>query len=148
MYQRATRPASIFCIVPPHILRAIVQSGTPQQRAVAMKTLAIDHTFRTLRVQHLMAASTVRRRPAVLTAVEGQKQRTIFDAHHTQTLPGDVVRAEGAPPTDNPAVNEAYDGLGATFDFYWNIFERNSIDDEGLPLNATVHFDQNFDNAY
>src|SRR5262249_26791494 len=46
------------------------------------------------------------------------------------------------------AANEAYDGLGDTFDLYWEAYERNSIDDEGLPLNATVHFGQNYDNAF
>jgi len=81
-------------------------------------------------------------------AAEGQKQRTIYDTHHTQNLPGDVVRTEGAPPGDDVAVNEAYDGLGATFDLYWEIFERNSIDDAGMPLNATVHFGQDYDNAF
>jgi Zn-dependent metalloprotease len=81
-------------------------------------------------------------------AVEGQKQRTIFDAHNTQTLPGDVVRGEGAPATGDPAADEAYDGLGATYDLYWEVYERNSIDDQGLPLNATVHFGHNYDNAF
>jgi Zn-dependent metalloprotease len=45
-------------------------------------------------------------------------------------------------------VNEAYDGLGATFDLFWESYQRNSIDDEGLPLNATVHFGQGYDNAF
>jgi Zn-dependent metalloprotease len=45
-------------------------------------------------------------------------------------------------------VNEAYDGLGATFDFYWTVYHRNSIDDEGLPLNATVHYGTRYDNAF
>jgi Zn-dependent metalloprotease len=46
------------------------------------------------------------------------------------------------------AVNEAYDGLGATFDFYLNVYQRNSIDNAGLPLDASVHFDQDYDNAF
>jgi Zn-dependent metalloprotease len=59
-----------------------------------------------------------------------------------------VVRTEGAPPTGDPAVDEAYDGLGATYDLYWEAYERNSIDDAGLPLNGTVHFGQKYDNAF
>jgi Zn-dependent metalloprotease len=46
------------------------------------------------------------------------------------------------------SVNEAYDGLGDTFDFYLNVYQRNSIDNAGLPLNATVHFGQKYDNAF
>jgi Zn-dependent metalloprotease len=43
--------------------------------------------------------------------------------------------------------NEAYDGLGATFDLYWDAYQRNSIDDAGLPLNGIVHVGQAWDNA-
>ena len=45
-------------------------------------------------------------------------------------------------------MNEAYDGLGDTFDFYWNDLHRDSIDDEGLPLDASVHYGQGYDNAF
>jgi Zn-dependent metalloprotease len=83
----------------------------------------------------------VQRRPNML-AVEGQKQRTIFDAHNTETLPGDVIRNEGGLPTGDPAADEAYDGLGATYDFFSEAYQRDSIDDEGMPLNATIHFGQ------
>jgi len=129
------------------VLRQIALNGTPQQRAGALQTLATDQTFRALRAAQSLPTAPARRRPSPLAA-EGQKQRTIFDAHTTQNLPGDVVRTEGSPPSADVAVNEAYDGLGATFDLYWEVYERNSIDDEGLPLNATVHFGQNYDNAF
>ena len=45
-------------------------------------------------------------------------------------------------------MNEAYDGLGHTFDFYLEIYQRNSIDGDGLPLNATVHYGRDYDNAF
>ncbi len=141
------RQHSRSCILPSHILRSIAQNGRPQQRARALRTLATDNTFRALRVSPQPTAPTARRRTRVL-AVEGQKQRTIFNAHNTQNLPGDVVRTEGALPTGDPAVDEAYDGLGATYDLYWEAYDRNSIDDEGLALNATVHFGQEYDNAF
>ena len=146
MCQTTTRPDALFCILPPHILHAVAQNGTPQQRAAALQTLGTDHTFRSFRAQRL-ATPAVRHPPALL-AVGGQKHRTIFDAHHTQTLPGATVRVEGAPATTDPAVNEAYDGLGATYDLYWEVFARNSIDDNGLALHASVHFGQDYDNAF
>lgn len=136
----------IACILPPYVLREVAHRGTPDQRSAALKTLATDHTMRALR-----AAQPPRppgaRRPGLL-GVTAVKQRTIFDAKHTETLPGQIVRTEGSPPSADRAVNEAYDGLGATFDFYWEVFERNSIDDEGLALNATVHFSRDYDNAF
>ena len=138
---------SIYCILPPHMLREIAQNGTPQQRVAALQTLLADQTFRALRTAQSLPTTPAPRRPTGLAA-EGQKQRTIFDTQHTQNLPGVLVRTEGSPPSADVAVNEAYDGLGATFDLFWEAYERNSIDDEGLPLNATVHFGQDYDNAF
>jgi hypothetical protein len=147
MCQRSTSHHPIFCILPPYILSSIAQSGGPRQRARALRTLATDSTFRALRATPRAPAPTARRRPSML-AVEGQKQRMIFDAHNTESLPGDIVRTEGAAPSGDPAVEEAYDGLGATFDFFSEAYDRNSIDDEGLPLNASVHFGQEYNNAF
>lgn len=140
--------SGLHCILPPHMLEAIAQNGTAQQRARALQTLAIDQTLRALRVAPAPVTPAARRRPGMLALMEGQKRRTISDAHHTQNLPGSVVRAEGAPPTGNPAVDEAYNGLGATYDLFWDAYDRNSIDDEGMPMDATVHFGQDYNNAF
>ncbi len=78
----------------------------------------------------------------------GVKRRTIYDATHGTTLPGTLLRGEGDPASSDPSVNEAYDGLGATYDLFKNIFDRNSIDDRGLRLDASVHYDRGYDNAF
>jgi Zn-dependent metalloprotease len=134
------------CVLPPHILRNVAQNGTPQQRQRALRTLAADQTLRALRGTQLMR----RRGPGqtISTQPEGQKQRTVCDAAHSQNLPGEVVRSERTGASKDVSVNEAFDGLGATFDFFWRAFERRSIDDEGLPLDASVHFGQEYDNAF
>lgn len=142
-----THRHSIFCILPPHILRQIAVHGSADERRAAVDTLATDQTFRAMRTEIGAAGSTSRTAPATL-AEEGEPHRTISNAQNSQNLPGAVVRSEGSPPSGDVAVDEAYDGLGATFDFYWEIFQRNSIDDQGLPLNATVHFGNDYDNAF
>ena len=146
MCQPTPHPHSIFCILPPHVLRNIARNGTPRQRAAAMQTLTTDQTFRAIRAAQGMSLVAARRAPTLIA--EGQKRRTIFDARHEQTLPGRLVRGEGDGPTGDAAVDEAYDGLGATHDFYWEVHERDSIDDDGLPLNATVHFGDDYNNAF
>src|SRR5262249_708616 len=62
--------------------------------------------------------------------------------------PGNVVRAEGQPAVTDSAVNQAYDGLGATYNFYWTVFQRDSIDGQGMALFGLVHYGQNYDNAF
>lgn len=144
MCRGVDRPPSIFCILPPHILRRIAENGDQQERHAAVATMAADQTFRIARAERNAIQPP---RPATLSS-EGTKQRTIYTAGNTQTLPGNLVRAEGSEPSGDAAVDEAYEGLGATFDFFWETYERNSIDDEGLALNATVHFGRNYDNAF
>src|SRR5262249_44905148 len=59
-----------------------------------------------------------------------------------------LLRAEGQGASKDPAVDEAYDGLGHTFDFFLKAYNRNSIDDDGLALNATVHYGEDYNNAF
>lgn len=142
---------SIFCILPPHILEQIaVNAPEAGQRQRALNTLSIAGTLRTQRLGlSLLApppAARARRRHWSLQDV--RKQRTIYTAKGSQSLPGMVIRREGQGRTGDKATDEAYEGLGATHDFYWRELERNSIDDEGMPLEATVHFGRSFDNAF
>lgn len=74
--------------------------------------------------------------------------RTVHDAEHTERLPGVVVRREDDAPVADTAVNEAFDGLGATFELFLGAFGRNSIDGAGSPLLATVHYGVDYDNAF
>ncbi|MGP6170406.1 M4 family metallopeptidase [Microbacterium sp. A204] len=74
--------------------------------------------------------------------------RTISDAGGTEKLPGIVVRTEDERPVADSAVNEAFDGLGATFEMLLGAFGRNSFDGAGAPLDATVHYGIDYDNAF
>jgi Zn-dependent metalloprotease len=140
------RSHSIFGIVPPHMLEAIVRSGEPKEREWALRALAADATMRSSRMSlHLMNALA---RVTPVPSITPHEQRALYTANNTTTLPGTLVRSEGQGPTSDIAVNEAYDGLGATFDLYWNVFKRNSIDNAGMSLIATVHYDKNYDNAF
>ena len=75
-------------------------------------------------------------------------RRTIGDAGGSEQTPGTIVRREGEDPVSDTAVDEAYDGLGATYALYAEVFDRDSIDGAGLPLSATVHYGRNYDNAF
>ena len=126
-------------ILPPHLLRRLARYGDDEQRASALDTLAATER---MRGERLAIADALRSVPA------GEEQRTIYDAAHAQRLPGKLVRAEASPPAGDVAVNEAYDGLGATFDFLAEVLERSSIDDHGQRLDATVHYGRRYDNAF
>src|SRR5215216_119905 len=98
MHRHLGHRHSIFCILPPHVLRDIAQTGTEEQRQAALDTLAADSTFRTLRAIRQAAPvataspATVSLSAVVETSEEKQLQRTIFDCHNTRTLPGEPTR--------------------------------------------------------
>ncbi len=136
---------SIFCILPPHILREVARRGSAAQRDIALNTLALDTTHRAQRMTLQMSAAAPRQ---AVTGAPPTVHRTIYTAGNRETKPGQLVRSEGQAPGSEQAVNEAYDGLGHTFNFYLEIYQRNSIDGHGLPLNAIVHYGQDYDNAF
>ncbi|MGH7998816.1 MAG: M4 family metallopeptidase [Brasilonema sp.] len=129
----------ICCIVPPHMLEHVAVNGNQEQREWAFRTLNVSAQFRGRR--NVVGAVNFAVSP-------GQKRRTIYDAKNSEQLPGVVVRGEGDPPSQDVAVNEAYDAAGATYDLFKEIFERNSIDDKGLRLDSTVHYNVKYDNAF
>ncbi len=133
----------INCIVPPYMLKNIATKGTQSQKNLAMTTLKVSAQLRGQR-QALedFAAATFR------VAAVGGKERIIYDAKNGSGLPGTVVRKEGEPATADVAVNEAYDGSGITYDLFNNVYQRNSIDANGMRLDSTVHYRVGYDNAF
>jgi Zn-dependent metalloprotease len=134
----------VFCtIVPPHLLDRLARHGDAAIADRARRTLEQDAAER-----HRRRTATITR-TAPVAAPAGQKpSRTLYDAEHGTTLPGTKVRGEGDAPGQDATVNRAYAGLGATFELYLEKYGRYSIDGSGLPLNASVHYDRDYNNAF
>jgi Zn-dependent metalloprotease len=134
-----TRTFPLHCIVPPHILRAIAERGDPEQRASALRTLSVSERLRGRR-ETLGGWE--------LAAPAGGKRRSVYDAQGRYGLPGRLVRDEGGPAGRDHAVNEAYEGAGTTYDLFRDVYGRQSLDDRGMRLDATVHYGADYDNAF
>ncbi|WP_256789749.1 M4 family metallopeptidase [Frankia sp. AvcI1] len=145
----ATVPGpTVPCAVPPHVLERIVRNGSDDQRSWALSTLLQDSSHRTIRLHNAQLRSAQRGVVPPRLDPDAGPRRTVADAAGTESLPGRTVRTENEPAVDDVAVNEAYDGLGATFRFYSEVFGRDSIDDEGVGLLASVHYGDHYDNAF
>ena len=59
-------PASDFLHRSPYVIDEIVDKGTPQQRAAALRTKAVDNTFRALRLATKPRGSRPNGRPRAL----------------------------------------------------------------------------------
>jgi Thermolysin metallopeptidase, alpha-helical domain/Thermolysin metallopeptidase, catalytic domain/Emfourin len=130
--------SEVCTIVPPYLLEAFAKHPDPEIAERARRTLATDARRPPFRAPTRGAT----------TAPSKGLQRTIGDAKNTEELPGQTVRTEGQGATGDPAADEAYDGLGDTYALYSDAFKRDSLDGNGLPLLATVHYGQDYDNAF
>ncbi|MGC3994563.1 MAG: M4 family metallopeptidase [Propionicimonas sp.] len=129
-------------IVPPYLLQHLAEGSEPIAE-LARATLVADRGKRKARE----AGGHPSARAPQAQAATGPS-REIFDAHNTEDLPGASVRTEGAAPTGDPAADEAYDGFGATWKLYDEVYGRNSIDGAGLRLLGSVHYGEGYQNAF
>ncbi|GGY31543.1 metalloprotease [Streptomyces omiyaensis] len=129
--------------MPPHLLEHLAASENPAVAAAARRTLIADASARTARLLPRPAAAA----PGA-PAEPAAPRRTVHDAQRRTGLPGVKVRDEGDAATADATVNRAYAGLGATFALFRDAFGRDSMDGAGLPLIATVHYDEKYGNAF
>lgn len=130
----------ICFIIPEYMNKKIVDNGTEKQKERAWKNLVLTEQLRGRRqVTGLMS---------VMFAKSDKLHRTIYDAHSTENLPGRLVRTEGGKPTGGKPVSEAYDYCGDTYKYYQLVHDRISVDGRGMKLDSTVHYGEDYNNAF
>jgi hypothetical protein len=151
---------SAHFVVPPYLLDTIAERATqrfPRAAAAARNCRMSDDSSRDLRRAGLRYTpradlgkdeSAQAAPSAVGAAATAGLERLIHDAQNTEVLPGELVRSEGDEPVADEAVNEAYDGLGASYALFSEVFSRDSLDGRGMPLMASVHYGTDYDNAF
>jgi Zn-dependent metalloprotease len=136
-------PLPCPAFLPPYLLSRLIESEDTQLRRIAYATGRADASAHTRRLE----------RPVVLEGhaafmVRG-KGRSIYDmqgAEHPK--PGRAMRGEGDAASGDSAVDAVYDHVGSTFDFYKKVFGRRSLDNQGYPLTASVHYGYMVGNAF
>jgi len=127
------------CITPPYLLKQLLESKDRNIRDAALNTLL---TTARLRGERSVWAAT-------FSGAPGAAQRTIFDCRNSSFLPtAGVMRKEEDAPSPDKTVNAAFDGFGATRDFYDKVFNRDSVDGKGMRLDGYVHYGSDFNNAF
>ncbi|HEX5089926.1 MAG TPA: M4 family metallopeptidase, partial [Nocardioides sp.] len=126
-------PRRRHCFVPPYLLQEIARNR-PEDAGWVLQMLAHDERLRTQR--------TVQAPPAT------SPDWVVHTARNGSTLPGDVVRTAGDDPSGDVAVDEAADGVAASLAMYAEVYDRDSYDDAGASVVATVHYQRSYDNAF
>jgi len=136
------------CILPPDLLLRLAGEATEERRSAILRSLELDQSFRLLRIE-LAGRQVSRHEGAMAKEGGGAPRRSIYDqGHSTAYQPGVRVRDEGDAPVADVSVNQAYDGFGLTYKLFWDVFHRNSIDDQGMPIQGLVHYGDAYDNAF
>ncbi|MFG2936124.1 M4 family metallopeptidase [Streptomyces sp. NPDC048282] len=135
-----TRTCRPNCIIPPHLLEKLLRSDDSEVHKAALATLLTTASLRGERTVRATFAGA---------AAPGNGRRTVFDCQNGRMLSlAETARSEDGPPSADESVNRAFDGLGATRDFYHDVFSRDSIDDQGMRLDGYVHFSSHYNNAF
>ena len=136
----------VYGIVPPYLLARIAELDDEKFAHAARSARRALEQAAPMRAARLLFSLDESNN--LVVEVGDGPNRTISDAANSETLPGMEVRREGEESTGDPAADEAYDGLGATFALFSEVYKRNSINGAGLPLDATVHYGEDYDNAF
>ena len=129
-------------VVPLRLLERLSVSGDPDLASAAARTLRITASMQAFRAQLTTGA------PPAAALMRPGLRRQIFNCGGFDDLPGDPARSEDDRPGADPAVNRAYDHAGTTWKFYNEIFGRELVDGHGRTLVSSVHYSQQYDNAF
>ncbi|MGH3499142.1 MAG: M4 family metallopeptidase [Nocardioidaceae bacterium] len=133
--------------IPPYLLQRLAESHPDADVCLwGSATLVHDDEIRSRRTSLATRGEQAAAPPP--SGASAATPFTIYTANHTTTLPGTAVRAEGAPDSGDSSVDEAYTSVSATIAMYAEVFARASFDGRGSDVLTTVHYDNNYDNAF
>ena len=137
------------CFVPPYLLRQIAAASG---LGVAVDSWAADCSGRTLGIDESFRAARTASEQWRVVEEAGAPAATAFTIHsagNTATLPGTPVRAaDEAGPSGDIAVDEAWSGVAGSLAMFQEVYDRSSYDGHGAHVSATVHYEQDYDNAF
>jgi Zn-dependent metalloprotease len=128
------------------------QASSPAPSQTAPNPGQLEHLVEAKLLDTLKDVLTPKQYSALQTRIGAEKRgglrRQVFDAKNTSDLPGDLVRKEGDAPISDPVANEVYDNLEIVYRFFKDVFGRESLDDHGKTLTASIHYGENYNNAF
>lgn len=122
-------------IVPPYLMQRLDPGRLDQ-----------DTGFRVARADHLTRVLAQAPVPEAGSTEAGDW--TVYTAENGTDLPGRKVRAAGEPESGDESVDEAATGISGSLALFEEVYGRDSYDGRGIEVVMTVHYDQNYANAF
>lgn len=142
------------CIAPPDLLARLIEEGDPEQRTAAMQTMAASASMRTQRSLVGRLSKELGQDVRALAFLQPPEEQGVRQAVHDlagggrSSLPGTRARGSGDAPVGDSAINDVFDATENSYEFYKDVYDRDSVDDHGMELVSSVHYSSNFDNAF
>ena len=145
-------PNPINCIVPPYMLRRLMESDNKMVADLAVSSNFRSFRFRNDRIFFQKASFHDKVILGLIASQTGKviMQMEVYDCRQktdfaTATLLWD---SKNNQKLTSVAGKNVIKGGKASWDFYWQLFGRNSMDNRGMLIKQYVHFDKGMDNAY
>lgn len=151
--QQRIRHACCCQFVPTHIQKSI-QGASPEVRA-EHKEIVAEYKAKLLEIPATAANPVKLEHPALFgvhlkklhptNSEVAESLQLIYNAKRTTNIPGKLVKK----PKGNvdKTINRAFEGGKATYMFQKEILGRNSTDNQGMKMTATVHYGVDYNNA-
>jgi Zn-dependent metalloprotease/subtilisin-like proprotein convertase family protein len=81
------------------------------------------------------------------TEIRGALSRMTYTANNRNILPGDLIIKDEQTTSDKVA-QSAHDHAATVYEYYKDTFGRDSYDNQGAALISTVHYRENYNNAF
>jgi Zn-dependent metalloprotease len=140
-------------IVPQDVLERL--AGDPElsdelRRGLA-DTAALSDQFRAVRQQQAALSLAALRLPVTSKRKPTPKPHAlpasnVYDCRNGTTLPGSQLTNPGT--SADGAAKRSYAESQAVAQFYWDIFQRDSVDDHNMTLVSSIHYSSSFNNAF
>jgi Thermolysin metallopeptidase, alpha-helical domain/Thermolysin metallopeptidase, catalytic domain/Caspase domain len=128
--------------IPLPVLNDVLLSGDFMKQAYALNTLIMATQVQKNRATGEMISERYAKNATFLDIILNNVEIMVFDAKNKETW-------DASPASKNDtAATETFYNLGMTHNFFKNVYDRNSIDNNGLGLDAYIHYGDKYNNAF
>jgi Zn-dependent metalloprotease len=142
----------IHCIIPPYMLTKLMESGNKKIADLAINSNFRSYRFRNDRIFFHKATLQEKKILGLIANQTGpvKMQMEVYDCNQKTDLTGATLLwdSRNNQKLTSVAGKNVIKGGKASWDFYWQLFGRNSIDNKGMLIRQYVHYDKKMDNAY
>ena len=135
-------------IIPKDVLDRLAndKSLSEAARKALNDTRAGEDIWRRLRTAHAFATNATMASRGLSATLATSPKVSVFTCNQTTSLPGTPVANPGS--SADMTAKRTFDLTTEVAKFYKSAFGRNSIDDAGMTMISSIHYDENYNNAF